>query len=263
MRTGLCVRLIPCLDIMCDQVVKGTNFKSLIKLGNPSLMSNDYSLNGADELCFLNVDTSRFNKSILYQTVTSLAENCFVPLILGGGIRNIDDISALLSAGADKVSINTASLFNVEFIGKCVDKFGSQCIVASVDCKFDGFDWKVYTHGGNRPSGVCALEHIYNVVQYGAGEVLLSSIDFDGTKNGYDIALLNAVSQTVSVPIIASGGAGLLRHLASALIEGHCSAVLLASTLHCNFFSLAQLKFFLNSCGILTRASYDTDLYDE
>ncbi|MFP3038249.1 MAG: imidazole glycerol phosphate synthase subunit HisF [Candidatus Hodgkinia cicadicola] len=262
--TGLKFRIIPCMDVNLGHVVKGTQFTDLLDVGNPELMASDYSVGGADELCLLDVSASTSNKAVLYNTVSRVAESCFIPLTVGGGVRRIKDVGDLLRAGADKVSINSAGVASPEFIASCVDKFGSQCIVASVDCKAVNGTWEVYSHGGTRPTGTDALEYICKVVQFGAGEILLTSIDRDGTKTGYDIALIKSASSIVSVPIIASGGGGNLRHAALALIEGGASAVLLASLLHYNKCTISQLKFFLGRCGSLVRDDYiRLGLYDE
>ncbi len=261
--TSLNIRIIPCMDVNLNQVVKGKSFLDLTQIGDPVLFANKYSTNGADELCFLNISASSNNKSILYKTISQIAESCFIPLTVGGGIRKIKDVENLLRAGADKVTINSASILNPEFIANCVDKFGSQCITVSVDCKASNGYWEVYSHGGIRPTGIDALDHICKVVQFGAGEILITSIDKDGNNDGYDVPLIKAVSSLVSVPIIASGGNGDLRHIASAIIEGGASSVLLASSLHYNKFSISQIKFFLGKCGTLIRDDYvNLGLYD-
>ncbi len=262
--TGLSVRIMPCIDVDCDQVVKGFNFTSLVNIGNPILIANKYSVSGADELCLLNISASLANTTILYDMISQIASTCFIPLTVGGGIRRMKDVENLLRAGADKVAINSACVLNPEFIGNCVDKFGSQCIVASVDCKAVGGTWEVFTHGGHRPTGISVLDHICKLVQYGVGEVLLTSIDKDGTTDGYDIALLRSVSRLVNVPVIASGGGGDLMHITSAIIEGGASSVLLASSLHNDKYSISQIKFFLGRCGIMVRDDYiRLGMYDE
>ncbi|XXM93235.1 MAG: imidazole glycerol phosphate synthase cyclase subunit [Candidatus Hodgkinia cicadicola] len=264
MLTGLSVRIIPCMDIRSGLVVKGAEFGGLSVVGEPALVANDYSLNGADELCFLNVSAASSNKRLLYNAITKVAENCFIPLIVGGGIRKSKDVKNLLSAGADKVAINSASIANLGFISECADKFGSQCIVVSVDCKATNGAWELYSHGGSRPTGTDALEYVHKAVQFGAGEVLLTSIDRDGVNLGYDLVLVRAVSEIVQVPVIASGGAGNLKHLALAIKDGGASAILVASMLHRGNCTLSQIKYFLGKCGILTRSDYlKYGLYDE
>ncbi|PIM96324.1 Imidazole glycerol phosphate synthase subunit HisF [Candidatus Hodgkinia cicadicola] len=254
--TSLSVRIIPCIDVNYNRVVKGTRFSDLTSIGSPTLLANKYSVSGADELCFLNIAASAANKMILYDTISRISESCFIPLTVGGGVRKIKDVGNLLKAGADKVAINSASIANPKFIANCVERFGSQCIVSSVDCKAINGTWEVVSHSGLRSTGIDALDHICKLVQYGVGEILLTSIDRDGTNDGYDIALLKSVSQLVNVPIIASGGGSEFRHVASAIIEGGASAVLLASALHHNRYSISQLKYFLGKCGILVRDDY-------
>ncbi len=262
--TGLKFRIIPCMDATFGQVVKGAQFAGFLNVGEPALIANGYSVSGADELCFLDVSASTANKAVLNNVISQVAENCFIPLTVGGGVRRSKDVGRLLRAGADKVSINSAGVASPEFIATCVDKYGSQCIVASVDCKAVNGTWEVYSHGGTRPTGIDALEYVCRAVQFGAGEILLTSIDKDGAKTGYDIALVKSVSSLVSVPVIASGGSGCLRHTAVALIEGGASAVLLASLLHYNECTISQLKFLLGCCGVLVRDDYiRLGLYDE
>ncbi|MFP3039716.1 MAG: imidazole glycerol phosphate synthase subunit HisF [Candidatus Hodgkinia cicadicola] len=262
--TGLKFRIIPCINVSSDYMVKGAQFTDLCDVGNPELMANSYSVGGADELCLFDVATSAVDKAVLYNTISRVAESCFIPLTVGGSVGSVKDVDELLRAGADKVSINSAGAASPEFIGSCVDKFGSQCIGASVDCKAVNGAWEVYSHGGTRPTGIDALEYICNVVQFGVGEILLTSIDRDGAKTGYDIALLKSASSIVSVPIIASGDSGDLRYAALALIEGGASAVLLTSLLHYNKCTISQLKFFLGRCGVLVRDDYiRLGLYDE
>ncbi len=253
MASGLALRIIPCMDVKEGHVVKGSKFCGLVRVGEATLVANSYSVSGADELCFLDVSASSANRSILYATISQVAESCLIPLTVGGGVRRVKDVGDLLRAGADKVSINSAGVLSPEFVGRCVDKFGSQCVVVSIDCKASDGAWEVCTHGGARPTGVDALEYACQAAQFGAGEILLTSVDRDGVKAGYDLALLKAVSSLVSVPVIASGGGGELSHFALALIEGGASAVLTASLLHRNELTVSQLKFFLGSCGIVVR----------
>ncbi|PIM95041.1 Imidazole glycerol phosphate synthase subunit HisF [Candidatus Hodgkinia cicadicola] len=254
--TSLTIRIIPCIDVNYNNVVKGTMFSDMTTIGSPSLLANKYSVSGADELCLLNVTASSYNKMILYDTISRISDTCFIPLTVGGGIRTIKDVEYLLKAGADKVAINSASITNPEFVANCVERFGSQCIVSSVDCKTTNGTWEVFTHSGLRSTGIDALEHICKLVQYGVGEILLTSIDKDGTNDGYDIPLLKSVSQLVNVPVIASGGGSEFRHVVSAIVEGGVSAVLLASALHYDKYSVSQLKYFLGRCGILVRDDY-------
>ncbi|AHL30954.1 MAG: Imidazole glycerol phosphate synthase subunit HisF [Candidatus Hodgkinia cicadicola] len=264
MLTGLSVRIIPCMDIRAGLVVKGTEFGGLVVVGEPALVANDYSLNGADELCFLDISASSSNRSLLYNAVTKVAENCFIPLTVGGGVRKSKDVRKLLSAGADKVAVNSASATNLGFISECADKFGSQCVVASVDCKAVNGAWEVYSHGGSRPTGVDALEYVCKAVEFGAGEVLLTSIDRDGLSSGYDLVLLKTVCDLVQVPVIASGGAGALNHLVLAIRDGGAAAVLVASLLHKGNCTLSQIKYFFGKCGVLVRDDYlRYGLYDE
>ncbi|XXM93570.1 HisA/HisF-related TIM barrel protein [Candidatus Hodgkinia cicadicola] len=257
-------RVVACMDIKLGQVVKGTGFRGLVKVGEAELVANDYSLNGADELCFLNISAPSSNRSLLYRAISRVAENCFVPLTVGGGIRKAKDVKNLLSAGADKVVINSAGVLNLGLISECAEKYGSQCIVASVDCKAVNGAWEVYTHGGTRSTGMDALECVHKSVQYGAGEVLLTSIDKDGACGGYDLALLRTVSELVPTPVVASGGAGDLVHLALAIRDGGASAVLLTSLLHYNKCTISQIKYFLGKCGVMVRDDYlRYGLYDE
>ncbi|XXN13705.1 MAG: imidazole glycerol phosphate synthase cyclase subunit [Candidatus Hodgkinia cicadicola] len=264
MLTGLSIRIIPCMDIRSGMVVKGSEFNGLVNVGEPVFVANDYSLNGADELCFLDVSASSYNKSLLYNAITKVAENCFIPLTVGGGIRKSKDVRNLLLAGADKVAINSAGISNLGFISECADKFGSQCIVASVDCKAANGAWEVYSHGGGRSTSTDALEYVYKAAQFGAGEILLTAIDRDGVSSGYDLILIKTVSEIVQVPIIASGGAGTLSHLVLAIRDGGASAALIASLLHRGNCTLSQIKYFLGKCGILVRDDYlRYGLYDE
>ncbi|XXN19669.1 MAG: HisA/HisF-related TIM barrel protein [Candidatus Hodgkinia cicadicola] len=264
MLTGLSIRIIPCMDVRSGLVVKGKEFGKFVTMGEPALIASDYSLNGADELCFLNIAASSTNRRLLYNMVTRVAENCFIPLTVGGGIRKSKDVRNLLLAGADKVAINSASVANLGFISECADKFGSQCIVASVDCKVANGAWEVYSHGGGRSTSTDALEYIYKSVEFGAGEVLLTSIDRDGVNSGYDIVLLKMVSELITVPIIASGGAGNLKHITLAVRDGGATAVLVASLLHKSDCTISQIKYFLGKCGVLVRDDYiKYGLYDE
>ncbi len=252
------------MDIKLGQVVAATGFRSLVKVGEPELVANDYSLNGADELCFLNTSASSLNRSLLYRTISRIAENCFVPLTVGGGIRKAKDVANLLSAGADKVVISSAGVLNLSLVSECAERYGSQCVVASVDCKAVNGAWEVYTHGGTRSTGVDALECVHKSVQCGAGEVLLTSIDENGARGGYDLVLLRTVSELVSTPVIASGEASDLVSLALAIRDGGASAVLLTSLLHRSKATISQIKCFLGTCGVMVRDDYlRYGLYDE
>ncbi|MFP3037547.1 MAG: imidazole glycerol phosphate synthase subunit HisF [Candidatus Hodgkinia cicadicola] len=262
--TGLSNRIIACLDVRANTVVKGTQFSDLVNIGDPASLANGYCLSGADELCLLNVAASYANENITTDVVERIAQNCFIPLTVGGGVRRLKDVELLLRAGADKVAINSAAAINPEFVAKCVDRFGSQCIVASIDCKALNGSWEVFTHGGARATGLDAIEHARRMAQYGVGEILLTSMDKDGTKTGFDVLLLRLVTSLVSVPVIASGGFGQPHHAAAALIEGGASAVLIASQLHQNQYSISQIKCLLGHCGLLIRDDYiRLGLYDE
>ncbi|AUG33775.1 Imidazole glycerol phosphate synthase subunit HisF [Candidatus Hodgkinia cicadicola] len=263
MLTGLSVRIIPCINISGGLVVKETEFGGC-GASEPALVANDYNLNGADELCFLDISAPSSNRSLLYNAIAKVAESCFIPLTVGGRVRKSKDVRRLLLAGADKVAINSASATNLGFISECADKFGSQCVVVSVDCKAVNGAWEVYSHGGSRPTGVDALEYVHKAVEFGASEVLLTSIDGDGLNSGYDLVLLKTVSDLVQVPVIASGGAGAFNHLVLAIRDGGAAAVLVTSLLHKGNCTLSQIKYFLGRCGVLVRADYlRYGLYDE
>ncbi|MGP1916011.1 MAG: imidazole glycerol phosphate synthase subunit HisF [Candidatus Hodgkinia cicadicola] len=262
--TGLSNRIIACMDVKAGNVVKGTQFNNLVNVGDPISLANAYSFSGADELCLLNVGASVSNEFITYNTVEQISCNCFIPLTVGGGVRRLKDVELLLRAGADKVAINSATVHNPGLIANCVNKFGSQCIVASIDCKAINGSWEVFTHGGLRATGVNAIEHACMMEQLGVGEILLTSMDRDGTKTGFDVLLLKLVTSLVSIPVIASGGFGSPHHAATALIDGGASAVLIASQLHQNRCSISQIKFLLSRCGLLVRDDYvRLGLYDE
>src|SRR3989339_652450 len=226
----LAKRIIPCLDVKDARVVKGVKFLNLKDAGDPVEIARRYEKEGADELVFLDITASSEKRKIISEVVRRAAENVFMPLTVGGGIRNLEDIRNLLNAGADKVSINTAAVNNPGFVREAAEMFGSQCIVVAVDAKRTGNGgWEVYTHGGRRPTGIDALEWVKKMEGRGAGEILLTSMDCDGTKNGYDIELTRAVSERVGIPVIASGGVGTLEHLYEGLFSGKASAVLAAS----------------------------------
>ena len=247
-------RIIPCLDIKNGRVVKGINFVNLVDAGNPAEQAKIYNDNGADEICFLDISASNENRNIILEVVKKTTQNCFVPLTVGGGVRNMEDISNLLLAGADKVSINTAAVSNENLIKEGANKFGSQCIVVAVDAKkVDNDKWEVFTHGGRKSTGIDVLEFVRNVEFLGAGEILLTSMDRDGTKKGYDLDLTKKVANLVSIPVIASGGVGNLEHLYQGFKIGNASAVLAASIFHFGEFSIQDAKKYLDTKGIPVR----------
>ena len=247
-------RIIPCLDIKNGRVVKGINFVNLVDAGDPSEQAKIYNDNGADEICFLDITASNENRNIILDTVKKTAEKCFIPLTVGGGVRDIKDIKNLLLSGADKVSINTAAVNNKNLVKKSSDEFGSQCIVVAVDAKkVNNNKWEVFTHGGRKPTGIDVLKYIEKVEKSGAGEILLTSMDRDGTKKGYDLDLTKKVSNLVNIPVIASGGVGNLEHLYQGFKIGNASAVLAASIFHFGEYSIKDAKKYLDSKGIPVR----------
>jgi cyclase len=247
-------RIIPCLDVINGRVVKGVNFLDLKDAGDPVEQAKIYDKSGADELCFLDITASSENRKILLDKVKETAENCFIPLTVGGGVKTVDDIQQLLLAGADKVSINTAAVENPDFIKQSSLKFGSQCIVIAIDAKKIGNNkWSVYTHGGRNNSGIDVFDYLQTVEKNGAGEILLTSMDKDGTKKGYDIELTRKVVNSVSIPVIASGGVGNLKHLYEGFSEGLASAVLAASIFHYGDYTIKDAKNYLISKGIAIR----------
>ena len=247
-------RIIPCLDVKNGRVVKGINFVDLVDAGDPVEQAKIYDDQGADEICFLDITASNENRNILLDTVKKTAEKCFMPLTVGGGVRSIEDIRNLLLAGADKVSINTAAVNNKNLVKESSEKFGSQCIVVAVDAKkVSDNKWEIFTHGGRKPTGVDALKFVEKMELSGAGEILLTSMDRDGTKKGYDLDLTKKVSKLVNIPVIASGGVGNLDHLVDGIKLGNASAVLAASIFHYGKYSVKEAKEYLNSKGIPVR----------
>ena len=253
----LSVRIIPCLDVRDGRVVKGVNFVNLIDAGDPVEQAKAYEAQGADELVFLDITASSDNRQIMHKVVERTASQCFMPLTVGGGLRSLEDIRKMLNAGADKVSLNTSAVLNPDLVSDASAKFGNQCIVVAIDAKRDTSSeipkWIVYTHGGRKATNLDAVEWAKEMQKRGAGEILLTSMDCDGTKNGYDNALTRAVSDAVSIPVIASGGSGNLQHLADAVKIGGASAVLAASIFHFGTYTIEEAKEFLKSEGIPAR----------
>jgi len=250
-------RLIPCLDVKDGRVVKGVNFVNLRDAGDPVACAMAYDAAGADELCFLDIAASHENRGTLLDVVSRTAEVCFMPLTVGGGVRAIDDIRSLLRAGADKVSINSAAVNDRSFVRAAAEKFGSQCVVVAIDAKQVASSgaprWEIFTHGGRRATGIDALAFAREVAALGAGEILLTSMDRDGARTGFDLALTRAVADAVTIPVIASGGVGTLDHLVAGVLEGHASAVLAASIFHFGEFTIMQAKQRMASAGIAMR----------
>ncbi len=257
-------RIIPCLDVKDGRVVKGVNFVDLIDAGDPVEAARIYDAAGADELCFLDITASADNRDTIFDVVARTAEQCFMPLTVGGGVRAVSDIRKLLLAGADKVSINTTAVNKPEFVAEAADKFGNQCIVVSIDAKTVSADaeeprWEIFTHGGRNRTGIDAVEFARKVVDLGAGEIMLTSMDRDGTKLGYNIGLTRAVADAVSVPVIASGGVGNLDHLVEGIRDGHANAVLAASIFHFGTYTIAQAKEHMSDAGIAMRLDESAD----
>jgi cyclase len=251
-------RIIPCLDVKDGRVVKGINFVDLIDAGDPVEAAAAYDAAGADELCFLDITASHENRDTIFDIVERTAERCFMPLTVGGGVRTVDDIRRLLEAGADKVSINTAAVTRRAFVREGSEKFGAQCIVVAIDAKKvsaagEPDRWEIFTHGGRKPTGLDAIAYAREVVDLGAGELLLTSMDRDGTKAGFDLALTRAISDAVPVPVIASGGVGTLDHLVDGVREGHASAVLAASIFHFGTYTIGEAKAHMAAAGIPMR----------
>ena len=247
-------RIIPCLDVADGRVVKGVNFVDLIDAGDPVEAARAYDAAGADEICFLDIHATHENRGTLHDLVTRTAEQCFVPLTVGGGVRSHRDVRDLLLAGADKVSFNSAAVADPDVIAAAADRFGSQCIVCAIDAKTVApGKWEIFTHGGRRPTGIDAVEFARTVAAKGAGEILLTSMDRDGTRGGYNIPLTRAVADAVDIPVIASGGVGTLDHLVEGVTEGHASAVLAASIFHFGTHTIAEAKAHMAAAGIKVR----------
>lgn len=247
-------RIIPCLDVKDGRVVKGVNFVDLVDAGDPVEQAKFYDAEGADELCFLDITASSDNRGIIYEVITAVAEQCFIPLTVGGGVRAVEDIRKLLLAGADKVSINTAAIHNPDFVKEAADKFGAQCIVVAIDAKSVApGKYEIFTHGGRNATGIDAVMWAKKMVANGAGEILLTSMDRDGTKKGFDIELTRAIADNVSVPVIASGGVGRPEDFVTGVTEGHASALLAASIFHFGEYSINDVKQCMKNAGIGVR----------
>ncbi len=247
------IRIIPCLDVKDGRVVKGINFLNLVDAGDPVAQAHFYSKNGADEICFLDISASIEKRTTMLNVVEKTAEKVFIPLTVGGGVSSIENIRDLLKAGADKISINTAGILNENLISQAAEKFGSQCIVAAVDAKKEKDSWAVYSHGGSKNTGIDALEWMQKLQNLGAGEILLTSMDRDGTKKGFDLELLNRASSQLAIPLIASGGVGNLDHFKDGVLVGKANALLAASVFHFGELSIKEVKQYLSNEGINVR----------
>lgn len=255
---SLAKRIIPCLDVKDGRVVKGVRFVDIRDAGDPVEIARRYDREGADEITFLDITASSDNRDTIVHVVEKVAEQVFIPLTVGGGIRKIEDVRLMLNAGADKVAINTAAVFNPEFVKQASDRVGSQCIVVAIDAKKVSAEgesnrWEIFTHGGRKTTGLDAVEWAKKMAEFGAGEILLTSMDRDGTKSGFDLALTRAISDAVPIPVIASGGVGNLQHLADGITEGHAEAVLAASIFHFAEYTVQQAKEHMARCGIEVR----------
>ena len=251
-------RVIPCLDVKDGRVVKGVNFVDLVDAGDPVEAAKAYDAAGADELCFLDITASSGNRETIFDVVAQTAEHCFMPLTVGGGVREVKDIRKLLLSGADKVSINTAAVNNPDFVGEAADKFGNQCIVVSIDAKKTSKPgeenrWEIFTHGGRNETGINAIEFAIRMTELGAGELLVTSMDRDGSKIGYDIELTRAIADATSVPVIASGGVGNLDHMVDGIRDGHATAVLAASIFHFGTYTIGEAKQYMADAGLAMR----------
>jgi imidazole glycerol-phosphate synthase subunit HisF len=256
----LAKRIIPCLDVKDGRVVKGVKFVDIRDAGDPVEVARRYDREGADEITFLDITASSENRDTIVHVVEKVAEEVFIPLTVGGGIRKLEDVRLMLNAGADKVAINTAAVFNPEFVKQASDRIGSQCIVVAIDAKKvskegEANRWEIFTHGGRKPTGLDAVEWASKMTEYGAGEILLTSMDRDGTKSGFDLELTRAISDAIHIPVIASGGVGNLNHLADGIIEGHAEAVLAASIFHFAEYTVHQAKEYMAGRGIEVRMS--------
>ncbi|TCS43087.1 imidazole glycerol phosphate synthase subunit HisF [Reinekea marinisedimentorum] len=238
----LAKRIIPCLDVDQGRVVKGVNFVNIRDAGDPVEVAKRYNEQGADEITMLDITATHEGRGTMIETVQAIAGQVFIPLTVGGGIRTVEDIRAMLNAGADKVSINSAAIFNPEFVREASERFGAQCIVVAIDAKRVDDHWEIFTHGGRKPTGINAVEWAVKMEQYGAGEILLTSMDRDGVKTGFDIDLTRAIADSISIPVIASGGVGTLDHLAEGVLKGHADAVLAASIFHFGEYTIQQAK---------------------
>lgn len=260
---GLAKRIIPCLDVDAGRVVKGVKFVNIRDAGDPVEIAKRYDEEGADELTFLDITASSDDRETMVHVVEEVASDVFIPLTVGGGIRELADIQRMLNAGADKVAINTAAVFNPEFVKEASEHFGSQCIVVAIDAKqvsSDPLRWEIFTHGGRKPTGLDAIEWAKKMVEFGAGEILLTSMDRDGTRKGFDLELTRTISEAVTVPVIASGGVGNLAHLAEGVLKGKADAVLAASIFHFGEYTIAQAKEEMAKQGIEVRLTHASSL---